>query len=118
MIKLSPYAVLCVLAGCASPALPPWDSKTVAPAPEPLVMPSQANVFEPIIPRLSIRNATDKGGELSYQVEKMARQDACRAAEPSTLMNSRPGVQFYRVRCEDGRQILFKCEMRQCFIEN
>jgi hypothetical protein len=48
----------------------------------------------------------------------MARQDACRAAEPSTLMNSRPGVQFYRVRCEDGRQILFKCEMRQCFIEN
>lgn len=116
MIKLSPYLVLCLLAGCASSPLPPWNSQAVAPAA--IDSPSQANVFEPTVPRQAVRNASDKGGELSFQVEKMARQDACRAAEPSTLMNSRPGVQFYRVRCEDGRQILFKCEMRQCFIEN
>lgn len=74
------------------------------------------NVFEPSIPGQAVRNAVNHGGELSYEVEKIARQDACNAKEPATLLSSRPGVAFYRVGCTDGRQVLLKCEMRQCFI--
>jgi hypothetical protein len=129
MIELRRHSLvlsgILLLAACAAP-VPPSDSgatpgvlagTTTGPAPD---VPPPANVFEPKIPKQPKRfnQPTVRTGELGFIVERIASRDACHADGPAQLMAKRPGVEFYRVGCSDARQVLVKCESRQCFIEN
>ncbi|MBB5198473.1 hypothetical protein [Glaciimonas immobilis] len=56
----------------------------------------------------------EKGGESSATAERLARQASCVPLGTAVLIGKMPGVENYRVDCEDGQQALVKCEMRQC----
>lgn len=71
------------------------------------------NVYAPKSPVYTQRSA-GKAGEMTYAVEKLAQASGCQLYDHAELMARRPGIQFYRVPCADGRQMLYKCEMRQC----
>ncbi|MES2535489.1 MAG: hypothetical protein V4632_06395 [Pseudomonadota bacterium] len=55
-------------------------------------------------------------GEMAFEAEKVAMKVGCYRSGSASLMAKRPGIEFYRVGCETGNQILVKCEMRQCRI--
>lgn len=71
------------------------------------------NVFAPKAP-LYTQLAPGKTGDMAYAVEKLAKGSGCELYDHASLMAKRPGIQFYRVPCADGRQILYRCEIRQC----
>lgn len=71
------------------------------------------NVYDPKSPLYTQRSAA-KAGEMTYVVEKLAQASGCQLYDHAELMARRPGIQFYRVPCANGSQVLYKCEMRQC----
>jgi hypothetical protein len=91
-----------LLSACASPT-----ATTAGKAAE------TKNVYHPKYP-LYAQRANEKTGDMSYVVERLAKQGGCELYENAQLMAKRPGVQFYRVPCTDGHQILYRCEMRRC----
>lgn len=99
---LNLYLIVILLGGCASQT-GTISGKTTDPE----------NVYHPKYP-LYTQRATDKAGDMAYVVERLAKQGGCELYENAQLMAKRPGVQFYRVPCADGRQILYRCEIRRC----
>jgi len=55
-----------------------------------------------------------KDGEMSAQVEHLARQSGCVPTPSAKLIAKTTGVETYQVSCQNGQQALFKCEMQQC----
>ncbi|KAF3996985.1 hypothetical protein [Glaciimonas immobilis] len=53
-------------------------------------------------------------GELTVQVEQLARQSGCQPTSAARLIAKTTGVETYQTSCQNGQQALFKCEMRQC----
>lgn len=53
-------------------------------------------------------------GVSSMTVEKLAAAQACRGGEGAARVTPAGPVEVYRMRCEDGRTFMARCEMRQC----
>lgn len=71
------------------------------------------NVYGPKVPAYVVPSP-GKTGDMVYTVEKLAKASGCVVNEGASLLAKRPGIQFYRVPCADGQQVLYKCELRQC----
>lgn len=74
---------------------------------------ANGNVYVPKTP-IFTQPSPGRAGDMAYVVERLAKADGCELSDNANLMAKRPGIQFYRVECADGRQILYRCEMRQC----
>jgi hypothetical protein len=79
----------------------------VAPAapPAPVAAPAPASAVETIPFRTGVSSAT---------VEKMAKQQGCTGGLGAGLITQPGPVEVYRMRCEDGKVFMARCELRQC----
>lgn len=75
--------------------------------------PSEEIVTMPLPDRSSQPNPVNSG-ELTAQVERLARQSGCEPTSSARLIAKTTGVETYQTSCQNGQQALFKCEMRQC----
>jgi hypothetical protein len=73
------------------------------------------SIYAPKVPAHAL-SSSGKTGDMAYVVEKLAKASGCEVNEGASLLARRPGIQFYRVPCADGQQVLYKCELRQCKI--
>ncbi|MEO7495268.1 MAG: hypothetical protein ABIT83_00935 [Massilia sp.] len=97
---------LAVLSGCAAFRKP-------APKPEPVAVkagPAQlvdANgaPIEALPFRLGVSSAT---------VEQLGKLQGCRSSEGAGLVTPAGAVEVYRLRCDSGKTVFAKCELRQC----
>jgi hypothetical protein len=76
----------------------------VAPA-APAAAPAAASAVETIPFRTGVSSAT---------VEKMAKQQGCTGGLGAGLITQSGPVEVYRMRCEDGKVFMARCELRQC----
>jgi hypothetical protein len=76
----------------------------VAPA-APVAAPAAAPAVETIPFRTGVSSAT---------VEKMAKQQGCTGGPGAGLITQPGPVEVYRMRCEDGKVFMARCELRQC----
>ena len=53
-------------------------------------------------------------GVSSATVEKMAKQQGCTGGLGAGLITQPGPVEVYRMRCEDGKVFMARCELRQC----
>lgn len=53
-------------------------------------------------------------GVSSVTVEKLAAAQSCKGGEGAALMTPPGPVEVYRMRCDNGRVFMARCEMRQC----
>lgn len=53
-------------------------------------------------------------GVSSVSVEKLASQNQCVSAKGAALVTPKGPIEVYRVNCDDGRNFMAKCELRQC----
>lgn len=97
-----------VLNGCAM-----FHDKVV---PAPAYVPRTA----PVAPQLVDANGAPieavpfVSGVSSVTVEKMAAAQSCKGGEGAALVTPVGPVEVYRMRCDDGRTFMARCEMRQC----
>ena len=100
--------VAVLLGGCTL-----FKSK-VEPAPAP------AAAVKPAAPGLEDPNGTPiervpfRIGVSSATVEKMAKQQGCTSGQGAGLVTEPGPVEVYRMRCEDGKVFMARCELRQC----
>ncbi|MGX9220703.1 hypothetical protein ACWV27_20210 [Massilia varians] len=100
--------VTVLLGGCTL-----FKSK-VEPAPAP------AAAAKPAAPGLADPNGTPiervpfRIGVSSATVEKLAKQQGCTSAQGAGLVTEPGPVEVYRMRCEDGKVFMARCELRQC----
>jgi len=69
-------------------------------------------------PAVAVATARKPSGEMSFEVEKLAKQAGCQPAASAALIAKTTGIETYQVSCADGQQALFKCELRQCRVMN
>jgi hypothetical protein len=87
-----------------------------------------------VLPQASVTNAADsvasnsvnnavrvqtvefRVGSSSVTVEKMAKQAGCVGGKGAGLMTPKGAVEVYRMACDNGRNFVAKCEMRQCSV--
>ena len=53
-------------------------------------------------------------GVSSATVEKMAKQQGCTGGEGAGLITQTGPVEIYRMRCDNGKVFMARCELRQC----
>jgi hypothetical protein len=53
-------------------------------------------------------------GVSSATVEKMAKQQGCTGGQGAGLITQPGPVEVYRMRCDNGRVFMARCELRQC----
>jgi hypothetical protein len=53
-------------------------------------------------------------GVSSATVEKMAKQQGCTGGLGAGLITQPGPVEVYRMRCDDGKMFMARCELRQC----
>jgi hypothetical protein len=53
-------------------------------------------------------------GRSSATVERMAKLKGCIGGLGAGLMTEAGPVEVYRMRCQDGRTYMARCELRQC----
>lgn len=53
-------------------------------------------------------------GVSSVTVERLAAAQACRGGEGAARVTPAGPVEVYRMRCDDGKTFMARCEMRQC----
>ena len=53
-------------------------------------------------------------GRSSATVERMAKLTGCTGGLGAGLMTAAGPVEVYRMRCQDGRSFMARCELRQC----
>ena len=53
-------------------------------------------------------------GVSSVTVEKMAREQGCTGGQGAGLVTEPGPIEVYRMRCEDGKVFMARCELRQC----
>ena len=77
-------------------------------APEPVVAASPGSTETPIqaIPFVT--------GVSSVTVENLAKAQSCRGGQGAGLVTPAGPVEVYRMRCDNGRVFMARCELRQC----
>jgi len=53
-------------------------------------------------------------GVSSATVENMAKAQSCRGGQGAGLVTPAGPVEVYRMRCDNGRVFMARCELRQC----
>jgi hypothetical protein len=53
-------------------------------------------------------------GVSSRTVERLAAAQACKGDEGAALVTPAGPVEVYRMRCDNGRVFMARCELRQC----
>ena len=79
------------------------------PAPVAPVAPVAAPAAAPAVETIPFRT-----GVSSATVEKMAKQQGCTGGLGAGLITQPGPVEVYRMRCEDGKVFMARCELRQC----
>jgi len=107
-MKRALLLVAVLLGGCTlfksktEPSLaPPASARPAAPA---LVDPNGTPI-ERVPFRTGVSSAT---------VEKLGKQQGCASAQGAGLVTEAGPVEVYRMRCEDGKVFMARCELRQC----
>ena len=94
-----------VLSGCAlRSTMPPEPVAMTRAAPSQLVDANGA----------PIEKIAFVSGVSSVTVEKMAAAQSCRGGEGAALVTPTGPVEVYRMRCDNGRVFMARCELRQC----
>lgn len=89
-----------VLSGCARMPLHPWNqTDTVAHTS------NKRSAFQ--TPEFEI-------GTSSNSVERLAKEQSCHSDQGAGLLAQSGPVEMYRIKCDDGRSITARCELRQC----
>ena len=84
------------------------------------VEPAPVAAAKPAAPGLADPNGTPiervpfRIGVSSATVEKLAKQQGCTSAQGAGLVTEPGPVEVYRMRCEDGKVFMARCELRQC----
>jgi hypothetical protein len=55
-----------------------------------------------------------RAGVSSATVEKLAKQQACSGGLGAGLVTAAGPVEVYRMRCDNGKVFMARCELRQC----
>ena len=63
---------------------------------------------------VAIERIPFRPGVSSVTVERLAAAQSCRGGDGAALVTPVGPVEVYRMRCEDGRVFMARCEMRQC----
>ena len=53
-------------------------------------------------------------GVSSNTIERMAKQNSCQSQKGAGIIFKKGPIEVYRVSCEDGRELMARCELRQC----
>lgn len=61
-----------------------------------------------------IQKITFVTGISSVTVEKLAQKNQCVSLKGAGQITPKGPVEVYRVACEDGRNFMARCELRQC----
>jgi len=61
-----------------------------------------------------IEKVTFVSGVSSMTVEKLAAAQSCKGGDGAALVTPVGPVEVYRMRCDNGRVFMARCEMRQC----
>ncbi|RZA31753.1 MAG: hypothetical protein EOP92_29570 [Lysobacteraceae bacterium] len=107
---LAPVAVVMavLLGGCTL-----FKSGTEAPrAPVAVATPAAPSLTDPN--GTPIERVPFRMGVSSATVEKMAKGQGCTGGQGAGLMTEAGPVEVYRMRCEDGKVFMARCELRQC----
>ncbi|AVR98079.1 hypothetical protein [Pseudoduganella armeniaca] len=104
MPRLAWFA-LPLLAACAAKAPAP-----IAMAPATPVVVGQGPTHD----GTPIETVPFRSGVSSATVERLARQAGCTGKQGAGLVSEPGPVEVYRLRCDDGRTFLARCELRQC----
>jgi len=64
--------------------------------------------------RVVVEKVPFRIGVSTFTVERMAKEAGCEPRVGAGLLTEAGPVEVYRVQCEDGRQYLAQCELRQC----
>ncbi|HEY5800833.1 MAG TPA: hypothetical protein VIT92_11475, partial [Burkholderiaceae bacterium] len=86
---------LLILAGCKATPLPP----------EPPPPPPPTTIVELIPFQVGISSKT---------VEDLAKQQQCTSSQGAGLVTDKAPLEIYRIKCDDGRIFMARCELRQC----
>ena len=87
---------------------------------EPVQGAAPAAAVKPAAPGLVDQNGTPiervpfRLGVSSATVEKMAKQQGCTSGQGAGLVTEAGPVEVYRMRCENGKVFMARCELRQC----
>ncbi|WP_332847691.1 hypothetical protein [Massilia sp. S19_KUP03_FR1] len=95
-----------VLSGCSM-----FRDRMVA-DPTARARPGPAQLFDPN--GVPIEPVPFVAGVSSVTVERLASAQSCRGGEGAALVTPVGPVEVYRMRCEDGRTFMARCELRQC----
>lgn len=95
-----------VLGGCAMSVhkTPPAPAASAVVVQQELVGPAGVPI-EQVPFRTGISSAT---------VEKLARRQACSGGLGAGLVTAPGPVEVYRMRCDNGKAFMARCELRQC----
>jgi len=77
-------------------------------APEPVV------AARPGSPEAPIQAIPFVTGVSSVTVENLAKAQSCRGGQGAGLVTPAGPVEVYRMRCDNGRVFMARCELRQC----
>lgn len=102
-----------VLAGATVPtntAAPSPYTQSAVPLAQPAPTVSVANA--PGTPALS--NGSAPVGEDSYNVQRLAKQQACHDSPTANLVAKGPGFESYSVACTNGTVLMYRCEYGNC----
>jgi hypothetical protein len=85
-------------------------------APEPVAVARPAAVSPQLVDAhgAPIEKVPFVSGVSSMTVEKLAAAQSCKGGEGAALVTPVGPVEVYRMRCDNGRVFMARCEMRQC----
>jgi hypothetical protein len=63
---------------------------------------------------VAIERVPFHAGVSSATVEKLAKQQACSGGLGAGLVTEPGPVEVYRMRCDNGKVFMARCELRQC----
>jgi hypothetical protein len=95
-----------VLSGCS------MFRDRMAPDPTAVARPAPAQLVD--ANGVPIERVPFVSGVSSVTVERLAAAQSCRGGDGAALVTPVGPVEVYRMRCEDGRVFMARCEMRQC----
>jgi hypothetical protein len=96
-----------LLSACCAPQAPLTNQTTA-------VMTTAVEAVKAPPQEVAHKTPAPRQGEMSFAAEKVAKEAGCYRSDSATVMAQRTGIQFYRVPCDNGRQLLVRCELRQC----
>lgn len=102
------FACLTLLTACCAPQAPLTTGSS------PVMAAPVITTAKPAPAEAARSTPAPHQGEMSFAAEKVAKEAGCFRSDSATVMAQRTGIQFYRVPCDSGRQVLVRCELRQC----